>query len=105
MQEYLILRDDMDFDKNEFRKRISEISGLPIEFFKNIFDGGCSGFNWDSSIEDMKKLSTLYPKRVITLQYIGDKVSSTYREYYLEGKVQVVPVRMTFDEFNPSFLS
>lgn len=105
MQEYLILIDDVDFNKNKLREDLSRITGFNIKIFKNIFDGGTSPFNWTNSMNHMRELSKLYPERVITLQYIGDKVSSTYREYYLNGQVQVVPVRMSFDSFNPEFLS
>lgn len=103
MQEYLILVDD-NVDRISFIRKLSEISDFPIDIFNGVF-GVAVSFNWINSMEDMKAISEIYRDRVITLQYMGDKVSSTYREYYLNGKVQIVPVRMSFDEFNENFLS
>lgn len=105
MTEYLILIDDVEFDRGEFQKELSEVSGLPLENFNGIFGGGTKKFNWSSSIEDMKEISKIYNDRVITLQYLGDKVSECYREYYLCGRVQFVPVRMSFDDFNEDYLN
>ena len=105
MQEYLLLIDNVEFNRIKLKKELSDISGFTILQLEGIYGAGAKGFVWDNSMQDMKKLSELYPTRVMTLQYIGDKVSETYREYYLNGKVQVVPVRMSFDEFNEKFLA
>ena len=105
MNRFFILIDDVEFNKSGYMENLSDISGIDISKFKGIFNTITEKFNWDNSIVDMKLFSKLYPKRVITLQYFGDTVSDTYREYYLDGKVQVVPVRLIFDEFNPDYLA
>jgi len=105
MQEYLLLIDDVEFNRVKLKRELSEISGFSIQQFEGLYGAGAKGFNWINSMNDMRELSKLYPSRVLTLQYIGDKVSETYREYYLNGRVQVVPVRMSFDQFNEEFLN
>jgi len=105
MQEYLILIEDVDFDRYLFQKDLSEVSHIPFEELNGIFGTGTKPFKWDTSMEDMKEISKIYNTRVITLQYIGNKISECYREYYLCGRVQIVPVRMGFDPFNEDFLN
>lgn len=105
MQEYIIIIEDTNFDRGEFQKELSELSGFPPSNFEGIFGSGTKRFDWKNSMDDMREISKIFNTRVITLQYVGDKISETYREYYLCGMVQVVPVRMSFDEFNPKYLS
>lgn len=99
MQQYLIMLDNK-IDRYTILGQLTSISGLERKFFRGIFGTATISFDWKTSMEDMKELSKLYPDRVITLQYLGDKISKNYREYYLNGMVQIVPARISFDEFD-----
>lgn len=103
MQKFLILLDD-EINRIDFISYLSKISDLPETNFNGIFGASTKEFLWINSMEDMKEISKKYPSRVITLQYLGNRVARNYREYYLDGMVQIVPARISFDDFDAELM-
>jgi len=104
----LVVSDDID--KQELANKLFNIlntddNGLPddneryVELAREqanslVYDGEYYG-RWYSYMNDMKKLSALYPSRWWLLTGTGDDSGSTWKAYFLNGKGH----KYTDDEF------
>lgn len=60
---------------------------------------------WYKHREDMKRLSSIIENVVFELSGEGDDAGDIWKEYYLNGKIQICEAKITFDEFDENKLS
>lgn len=79
----------------------------------NIFDnmgekdlefGAYAYAKWYDHDDDMLDLSCKFPDILFCLHGSGDSEDDKWDTYYLNGKLQVCPVVMTYEDFNPAKL-
>ena len=88
-------------------KNISEIlSQLNKSEWEELFysvdeDGNTRDFSkWYNHEDDMKKLSLAFPDTIFHLYGEGESVEDIWHSYFLNGKAQHCPAKITFDEFD-----
>lgn len=73
----------------------------------DVFVGGnCSmGWNvlttWNNWEDDMVLLSRKFPDALFMLHGSGEDPEDLWNAYFINGKVQICPVIITYDEFDP----
>jgi len=55
---------------------------------------------WYEHEEDMRGLSARYPNVLFTLHGNGEETGDVWYKYFLDGKMQHCPAKMSFDEFD-----
>jgi hypothetical protein len=80
--------------------RLEEISGY------NVFDEYYQKFvlddaKWYNQREDMLKLSEEFPDCLFTVNGVGEEHDDIWREFYLNGKIQISYATLVFDYFDP----
>lgn len=70
----------------------------------NFVNSNAEECKWYEHVEDMKKLSILFPTVLFTLKGIGEETGDMWVKYFLDGKVQIANARIEFDKFDKSKL-
>lgn len=65
---------------------------------------GCESTKWYDHEDHIKALSKDIPHVLFILSGQGEETGDIWRKYFLDGKMQVSKVVMTFDEFDPKKL-
>ena len=60
---------------------------------------------WYSSLEDLKKVSSLVPEALIQVDGEGEESGDIWRSYYKGGKCQMVEVKIVYEDFDESKLA
>ena len=89
----------LDKQINEFAsKKYWQISNNEnIKFNKDLL-------NWNTYIEDLKRLSLCYEDEIFTLSTQGEYLDDNHRYYFYNGKVQYAHITIKFDQFNKNKL-
>lgn len=58
-------------------------------------------YDWE---EDMILLSKKFPDVLFKLHGTGDDPEDLWEAYFFDGKIQVCPVKITYDDFDPAKL-
>lgn len=65
---------------------------------------GTESFKWYDCDDDMKKLSSMLPDVVLKMEGSGEEEGDLWQSYFLNGKHQYCPAKITYDDFDPSKL-
>lgn len=68
----------------------------------NLFTGE---YKWYSHTSDMIDFSKKHPNMVFCVSGEGEDSGDIWKEYHKNGKVQLCPGRITYDEYDPSKLA
>lgn len=77
----------------------------------NVFEDGDCGYGWNAWTtwydweDDMILLSRKFPTVLFRLHGDGDDSEDLWEAYFLDGKVQMCPGRVVYDDFDPSKLA
>lgn len=89
-------------DLEEIVDKLNEISGY--EFDRGFGQATCYEIKWYDYDEDMRKLSTMFPDVLMTLDGAGEESGDIWRNYYKNGKCQNAYANIVYDEFNEASL-
>lgn len=81
-------------EENEHANYAIDSNGLTAESTK-----------WYDHQKDMRAFSKKHPEVLFTLEGIGEEQPDVWVEYYMNGKMQKVVAKVTFEPFNESLLS
>lgn len=70
----------------------------------NAEDGWCAWTTWYDWEEDMILLSSKFPGLLFKLHGEGERPEDLWDAYFLDGKVQICPAEIIYDDFDPSKL-
>jgi hypothetical protein len=59
---------------------------------------------WYGHEHDMRALSEEYPGVLFTLTGYGEESGDVWRKYFRDGRMQLAPAKIIFEDFNPSKL-
>lgn len=68
------------------------------------FEDGYADCKWYHHTEHLKVLSSKYPCIIFTVMGIGENNDDMWVKYFLNGKVQEVEAKITFEPFDESKL-
>lgn len=81
------------------------LSENPVYGQRSVYDiNQMNECKWYSYENDMKELSKKFPNILFTLSGKGEESFDIWRRYYLNGKFQHCPAKITFDEFDETKL-
>ncbi len=64
----------------------------------------CEAVKWYNHEYDMAQLSLRHPDVIFFLEGIGENPEDLWRKYFLNGRMQLAPAKIHYDEFDPSKL-
>lgn len=59
---------------------------------------------WENREDHMKKVSKKLKDVLFIVSAVGEEPEDVWKEYYMNGKVQISEAKITFDPFDPSKL-
>jgi len=89
---------------------LDDIMAEHLSYFGNdydlseLVDGNLDQCKWYEHREDMQAISEKYPGFLFILSGEGEENHDIWKEYYLGGKVQIAPAKITIAEFDESLL-
>jgi len=80
----------------DYEHEIGEVNG-----YGDPFGEECK---WYQHEKDMREYSQRHPKTLFKLSGVGEEAGDIWVEYYLNGKMQRIPAKIVFDDYDPEKL-
>jgi hypothetical protein len=91
--------EDPDVDEDQLAAELTEIS--TYDWDGSLILGDAKWYSW---VEDMTKLSQMYPNTVFELSGDGEEKDDQWICYFKDGKKQLCEAKITFDPYDESKL-
>lgn len=92
-------------DKDKFIQQLKEIAGYTFYAYESNEFLSSDGIKWYDHNIDMQCISKDFPDVIFKLCGEGEIGEDLWQAYFLNGKIQRCPAKITYDEFDENKLT